>query len=59
LIGVLLTKLAAPLPHRFVGHDDAVGEQELFHVAVAEAEGEIQPDAVADDLGWEAMIPVA
>jgi len=28
---------------------------EFFDVAVAEAEAEVQPDAVADDLGREAM----
>src|SRR5918996_2008386 len=35
------------------------GQQELFHISVAGAEAEIQPDAVADDLGREAVMLVA
>src|SRR6267142_5187112 len=34
LIGRLLAKLMAPLAARFIGHEDATSEQELFHVAV-------------------------
>jgi hypothetical protein len=58
LIGILLAELVAPLPNRFVSHRDATGEEELFHVAIAEAKPEIEPDCVADDLGREAMILV-
>jgi hypothetical protein len=53
LIGKILPKLPAPLADRCMGHHDATGEQELFHIAIAEAETAIQPDPVADDLGWE------
>jgi hypothetical protein len=56
LIGILLTELVAPLPDRFIRHDDAAGKQELLHIAVAEAEAEIRSDAVADDFGRKAMI---
>ena len=56
LIGILLTELVAPLPNRFIRHDDAAGKQELLHIAVAEAEAEIRSDAVADDFGRKAMI---
>lgn len=56
LIGVLLAELASPLTDRFVGHGDAAGEQELFHISVAEAETEIQPDAVADDFRRKATV---
>ena len=40
----------------FVGDDDPTGEQQLFDISIAEAEAEIEPDAVADDLGREAMV---
>jgi hypothetical protein len=59
LVRKLLTELAAPLADRFIGDDDATGEQELFHIAVAEAKPEIEPDAVADDLRWEAVMLIA
>jgi hypothetical protein len=36
--------------------DHSAGEQQLFDVAVAEAEAIIQPDAVADDLGRKAVV---
>jgi hypothetical protein len=58
LIGIPLAELAAPLSNRFVSHRDTAGEEELFHVAIAEAKPEIQPDGVADDLGRKAMILV-
>ncbi len=35
LIGLLLPKLATPLPDSFVRHGHAADEQEFFHVAVA------------------------
>ena len=58
LIGIRLAKLPAPLPDGLIGHDDATGEQELFHIAVAEAEPEIEPDAMADDLSRKPVILV-
>jgi hypothetical protein len=54
-----LPEFSAPLPPRRVGDDDATGEQQLFHVAVAETEPEIQPGTVADDLGGEAVVLIA
>jgi hypothetical protein len=59
LIGKILSKLPTPFAHHCMGHHDATGEQELFHIAIAEAETEIQPAPVADDLGWEAVILVS
>jgi hypothetical protein len=59
LIDIRLSEFSAPLPDRLVGDDDATGEQELFHITVAETEPEIQPDAVADNLGREAVVLVA
>jgi hypothetical protein len=56
LIGIRLPELPAPLPDRFVGDDDSTGEQQLFDIAVAEAEAIVQPDAMADALGREAVV---
>ena len=58
LIGIGLPEFPASLPNRLVGDDDATGEQQLFHITVAETEPEIHPDAVADDLGREPMARV-
>jgi hypothetical protein len=58
LIRVCLPELPAPLADSLVGHDDPPSEQELFHVAVAEAKPEIEPNGVADDLRRETMILV-
>jgi len=53
---ILLAKLAAPVAHGFVRDDDAADEQDLFHVAMAQREAEIQPDGVADDLTREPVV---
>jgi hypothetical protein len=44
-----------PIPHRLVRQNDAALGHELFDIPIAEAEAEVEPDTVADDLGWEAM----
>jgi hypothetical protein len=58
LIGIGLPELQAPLPDGFIGHANPPGEQEFFHIPVAQAEAEIEPDAVANELGREAMVCV-
>ena len=58
-IRIGLAELAAPLPNRLIRHDDAPGEEEFLHVAVAETEPELEPDAMADDLGREAVVLIA
>jgi hypothetical protein len=58
LIGICLAKLTAPLADRFIRHNDATGEEEFFEVAVAETKAEIEPDAMADDLGQETVVLV-
>jgi hypothetical protein len=58
LIGIVLAEFPAPLPDRLVGDDDSSGEQQLFDITVAEAETEVEPDAVTDDLGWKSMVLV-
>jgi hypothetical protein len=59
LIGIRLSKFPAPLPDRLIRHDDAPGEEEFLHVAVAQAEPEREPDAMADNLDRETVVLVA
>ena len=54
-----MPKLAAPLPNRFVRHRDTAGKQQFFDIAIAEAEPEIEPHRVADDLNRKAMVLIA
>jgi hypothetical protein len=51
-----LAELAAPIPYGFIAKTDASFSHHLLDVAVAEAETEIEPDTMADDLCRE---PVA
>src|SRR3712207_2137214 len=44
LIGIRLAELAAPFADGFVRHNDPTGEQQLFDIAVAQAETKVQPD---------------
>jgi hypothetical protein len=50
LIGLLLAELPTPLADRFVRHDDPPRTQELCHVAMAQAEAQVEPDLVVDNL---------
>jgi hypothetical protein len=59
LVGERLAELAGPLPHRFMADDDPAGGQHLLDHAQAEREAEVEPDHVADDLGWEPVAGVA
>jgi hypothetical protein len=59
LIGVLLAKFATPFPDRFVRDEHAADEQGFFHITVTEAESVIQPDPMADNVGWKAVMLVA
>src|SRR6516162_8394394 len=51
LVRVLLPEPVAPGPDRLIGHVDTTFEHQLLHVAEAQREPVIQPDATADDLG--------
>src|SRR5262245_24559942 len=59
LIGVRLPKLQTPLANGLVGHRDTALEQDLFHVAVTQAEAVIEPNPMANDLTGEAVVLVA
>ena len=51
LVRVLLPEPVAPGPDRLIGHVHTTFEHQLLHVAEAQREPVIQPDAMADDLG--------
>jgi hypothetical protein len=59
LIGIRLTKLLRPLADRLIHNEDPTGKQQLFDIAIAEAEAKLQPHSMADDLGWEAVVLVS
>jgi hypothetical protein len=48
-----------PAPNGLVGDHDATFRQQIFDVAKAQGEPEIQPDRLLDDLRWEAVPVVA
>jgi hypothetical protein len=54
-----LSKFLAPLSDGFVGDDHPPGQEQLFHIPIAQAEPEVQPHSMADNLGWEAVMLVS
>src|SRR6516162_1873770 len=59
LIGIILAKLQTPLADGFMGDVDPTLEQDLLHIAIAQREAVVEPDAMADDLAGKAVILVA
>ena len=53
LVGIGLSKLEAPLPHGFIGHDDSTLGNEFFDIAQTERKAEIQPHGVTNNLRWK------
>ena len=58
-IGIVLPKLQTPLADGFIGDVDTAFEQHLLHIAIAQGEAIVEPDAMADDLAWKAVVFVA
>ena len=58
-LGIVLPALQTPLADGFIGDAAAAFEQDLWPVARAQGQSLIEPDAVADDLAWKAVICVA
>jgi hypothetical protein len=50
LVRIALLEFKTPLPHGLIGHNDAARSQQLFDVAKAEVEAEVQPYGMGDDL---------
>ena len=51
--------LAQPLPNHLVGDRHASLREEIFSIAEAEVESIVEPDGVADDVGWESISVIA
>jgi hypothetical protein len=59
LIGICLPKFHAPVADRLIRHDNPACKEQFFDIPIAEAEPVTEPDAVDDNLGWEAVMLVA
>ena len=57
-ISVCLTELERPFTDRFVSYDHPTNGHDLFNVAKAQSEAEVEPHSVADDFSREAMAAV-
>jgi hypothetical protein len=57
--GVLGAELHAPLPNRFIRHDDAPFGQPILDIPKAQTVSVVQPHRVADDFSWKTMPKVA
>ncbi len=55
LMCLLLTKLSAPLPNRFVRQHNTPRSQKIFSIPIPEGKSEIQPDSVAYKFDRKAM----
>ena len=51
-------KLAAPESNGFVGNGDATLHEKVPGIAKAQSEAMVQPDGMADDLGWKAVASI-
>src|ERR1043165_1240553 len=51
-------ELAHPLADRLIGDRHAPFRQEFLHIPQAERKAQVQPDRVANDLGWETVAAV-
>jgi hypothetical protein len=56
LVGIWLTKLAAPFTDGLISHHYTSLQQYFFHVTEAQAEPKVQPHGVADNFHREAMV---
>lgn len=54
----VLSELLAPLSNAFITDADATVGHHLFHIPVTQGEGEVRPDAIADDFGGESVTVV-
>jgi hypothetical protein len=59
LIGLPSAELVAPLANRFICHRETACKQQLFDITITQVETAVEPDRVADDLDWEAMVLIA
>ncbi len=57
--GVFRSKFPAPGSNAFVGYGDATLREQILDISKAQSEAMVQPDGMADDLGWESVSAVA
>ena len=57
--GVLAAELQAPQPNRFMRDHHAAFQHHFLDIAETQAVAKVQPDAMGNDLGGEAISPVA
>jgi len=53
--GDLRTEFDRPAAHGLVADADPALSQQVFDVAEAQGEAELEPDGVADHVGWKAV----
>ena len=58
-IGVSLAELKTPFSDRLIGEGDTATGHHLFDIAKAQGEAKVEPDAMTDDFGREAMATVS
>jgi hypothetical protein len=58
-VRIVLTKLQTPLADSFISDVDTAFEQDRLHIEVAQGKAIVEPDTVADNLAWKAVIFVA
>ncbi len=58
LISVCLAELQAPFSDRLIGNDNATHSHNLFDIAKAQSEAEVEPHCVADDLSGETVAAI-
>src|SRR3954447_17906935 len=58
LVGKALAELARPLADGLMADRDGASREDLIHHAKAQRKAEVEPDGVADDLGWKAIAGV-
>ena len=53
--GIKCSEFDAPEADRFSADSDASFSQKIFEIAVTQIEPVVEPDGVADDIGWESV----
>ena len=57
--GINGTELDAPEANCFSGYSDASLGEKIFDITMAEVESVVEPDCVADDVGWQSVTLVS
>jgi hypothetical protein len=53
--GVYSTEYNVPQPDGFIADRDSALSEKVFDISVAQIEAIIEPDSVADDIGWKSV----